>query len=111
VNTLFAIVLAALFGVLGVAKLAAVPAMRTAAHHLGFSVGQYRAIGALELAGAAGVALGPAVPAIGIAAGLGITLLMVSAAVAHVAHRDGPGRVAVALCVAGVAATYMLIIG
>ncbi|MCW6004364.1 DoxX family protein [Micromonospora sp. CPCC 205371] len=107
-NTALATVLIALFGVLGVAKLAAVPAMRMAAHHLGFSVAHYRTIGALEVAGATGVAAGLAVPPIAIAAGCGLTLLMLGAAVAHVAHRDGPARVVPALSVAGVAAAYAL---
>jgi hypothetical protein len=108
VNTLLATVLITLFGVLGVAKLAAVPAMRSAAHHLGFSVAQYRVIGAFELAGVAGVALGLLVTPIGVAAGIGLTLLMLGAAGAHLARRDTPPRVLLPLLVASVAVTYLL---
>ncbi len=106
-SLLLATILIALFGVLGVAKLAAVPAMRAAAHHLGFSIAQYRVIGALELAGVAGIALGLATPPIGVAAACGLTLLMLGAAGAHVAHRDGPTRVALPLAVAGIAVAYL----
>ena len=52
-----AVVLAVVFGVAGIAKISGAPVMRTAARHLGFSVDQYRVIGALELAGAVGLAL------------------------------------------------------
>jgi len=43
------------FGVLGTAKLAAVPAMRSKAEHVGFTVAAYRRIGALELLAAVGL--------------------------------------------------------
>lgn len=107
-NTVLTIALVAVFGVLGVAKLAAVPAMRAAARHLGFSVAAYRAIGALELAAAAGVALGPAASPIGIAAGIGLTLLMLGAAAAHLARRDHPARIALPLLVGATAFAYLL---
>lgn len=51
-TTALGIVLAVLFAVLGIAKLASVPAMRAAATHLGYTTDQYRVIGALEIAGA-----------------------------------------------------------
>jgi hypothetical protein len=107
VAVLFGTILIAVFTVLGVAKLAAVPPMRQAAEHLGLSVVQYRAIGALELAGSAGVALGLITAPIGIAAAIGLGLLMLGAAGAHAAHRDGIGRMAVPLVTAGVAVAYV----
>ena len=48
--------LAVFFTGLGTAKMRAVPAMRDRAAHLGMSTTAYRGIGALEVAGAAGVA-------------------------------------------------------
>ena len=51
-TVVLAIVLAVVLGAFGIAKIGGIPAMRKAARHLGFSVGQYRVIGALELAGA-----------------------------------------------------------
>ena len=96
-TTVLAVVLAVVFGVTGIAKLAAVPVMRTAAHHLGFRVGQYRIIGALELAGAIGLLVGLAVPALGVAAAIGLGLLLIGAAAAHVRNHDPASRVAVPL--------------
>ncbi|MEJ3749606.1 DoxX family protein [Actinomycetes bacterium KLBMP 9797] len=110
-NILLGTILIVLFGVLGVAKLAALPAMRAAAHHLGFSVARYRVIGALELAGVAGVAIGFAAPPIGIAAGIGLILLMLGAAGAHLGHRDPLQRIVLPLLVAGVAVGYLLTLG
>ena len=72
----------------GTAKLAAVPDMRSRADHLGFSVNGFRAIGALELAGAAGLAVGLAWSPIGIAAGVCLVAMMVGAVVRHVRAGD-----------------------
>jgi DoxX-like family len=57
-TTALGIVLAVVFALLGIAKLASVPAMRGAAAHLGYTTDQYRAIGALETAGALGIVIG-----------------------------------------------------
>jgi hypothetical protein len=103
---LLAIVLAVVFGVLGIAKLVGAPPMRTAARHLGFSVGRYRLIGALELAGAVGLLAGLVVPALGIAAAVGLGLLLIGAGTAHVLHRDGAPRVALPLVLVAVVAAY-----
>lgn len=105
---LLAAILIALFGALGIAKLAAVPAMRTAAEHLRFSVTQYRVLGALEIAGAAGIAIGVSLPLIGVTAAVGLVLLMLGAAGAHLTRSDGPARIAVPLLVAGIALAYLL---
>ena len=43
---------------LGAAKILAVPPMRAAAAHVGFSVAAYRRIGVLEVAGAVGLLVG-----------------------------------------------------
>ncbi|MGW5421212.1 DoxX family protein [Streptomyces sp. NPDC003943] len=51
---------------LGAAKIAPVPFMRRAAAHLGMSPGLYRLAGALEVAGAVGLVLGPAFASIGV---------------------------------------------
>ena len=101
-----AVVLAAVFGVAGIAKMGGAPAMRTAARHLGFSVGQYRVIGALELAGAIGLLVGPVVPVIGVAAAIGLGLLLIGAGTAHLAHRDAASRVTVPLVLVAVVAAY-----
>ncbi|MFJ3623326.1 DoxX family protein [Streptomyces iakyrus] len=57
-TTVLAVTLSLVFLPLGLAKLAAVPSMRQAAAHLGMSVRLYRVVGALEVAGVAGLLLG-----------------------------------------------------
>lgn len=105
-TALLAIVLIVLFAALGAAKLTAVPPMRAAAAHLGFTTAQYRGLGALEVAGAAGVAVGFVAAPLGVAAATGLVLLMLGAAGAHVRNHDPAGRVLVPLVVAGLAAAY-----
>jgi hypothetical protein len=94
VSTVLAGVLAAQFLSLGAAKLAAIAPMRTRAEHLGYTVAAYRDIGALELAAAAGVLIGLTRPAIGVAAGTGLTLLMAGAAATHARNGDGAPEIA-----------------
>jgi len=101
-----AVVLAVVFGVAGIAKIAAAPPMRTAARHLGFTVEQYRLIGVLELAGAVGLLVGLAVPAVGVAAAIGLGLLLIGAGAAHVVRRDAASRVAVPLALVAAVAAY-----
>ena len=103
-TTVLAVVLAVVFGVTGVAKIVAAPPMRTAARHLGFTVGQYRIIGVLELAGALGLVVGLAVPGLGVAAAVGLGLLLIGAAAAHVRNHDPASRVAVPLVLVAVVA-------
>lgn len=100
-----AVVLSLVFLPLGLAKIAAVAFMRQAAAHLGMSPGLYRVIGTLEVAGAVGLLLGPVSVPIGVAAAIGLALLMAAAAVVHLRHGDPPARSipAAALAVAAVA--------
>lgn len=87
----FVVLVGILFAGTGVAKLAGVPVMRGLAEHLGFSYGSYRAIGALELAGTAGVCAGvihPPLDVLSVVAATGLTLLMVGAVVAHRRVKD-----------------------
>jgi DoxX-like family len=105
-TTVLAVVLAVVFGVAGLAKVAGAPVMRKAARHLGFSVGKYRVVGALEVAGAVGLLVGLVVPVIGVAAAIGLGLLLIGAGSAHLVHRDGAPRVAVPLVLAAVVAAY-----
>ncbi len=104
---ILAVTTAALFAVLGVAKLLAVPAMRALAAHVGLSVDAYRGIGALELAGAIGLLVGVAVPALQVASGAGLLLLLVGAVAAHRRVGDGLKEAAPALVLAGVVAVVI----
>jgi hypothetical protein len=110
VTTVVTFLLAVVFGVFAAAKLAAVPFMRSAAAHLGFTVGQYRVIGLLELAGAAGLVVGRFWVPIGLAAGIGLVLLMAGAAAAHAVRRDPPPRIAVPVILGALTAAYVAVV-
>ncbi|NYI44478.1 hypothetical protein BJ993_001558 [Nocardioides aromaticivorans] len=101
--------LAVPFTAIGAAKLAAVPSMRARAAHVGLGVDAYRAIGALELAGAAGLVAGAAVPLLRILAALGLLLLLVGAVVAHLRVKDGPKEMAPALVLGALAAALLVL--
>ena len=107
-TTVLGMVLAILFALLGIAKLASAPAMRAAAAHLGYTTDQYRAIGALETTGALGIVIGSKVAGIGVAAAGGLVLLMLGAAWAHVKNHDAAARVVVPIAIAAFAAAYLV---
>ena len=87
-TTVLAVALSLVFLPLGLAKLAAAPVMRRAAAHLGMSVRLYRVIGALEVAGVAGLLAGLTWAPLGVAAAAGLALLMAGAAAVHLRHGD-----------------------
>ncbi|MFC3891144.1 DoxX family protein [Lentzea rhizosphaerae] len=111
VLTVFAVLLAVLFVVLGVSKLLALPRMRELATHAGFSVAAYRGIGALEVAGAAGLLIGLTVPLLGASAGVGLLLLLAGAVVTHVRNGDGVRELAPAVVCAVLVAGYLAALG
>jgi hypothetical protein len=95
-----AVVVAVVFGVLGFAKILAVPRMRGLAAKAGFSTTVYRGIGVLEVAGAAGVAFSPVVPLIGVFAAAGLLSLLAGALTVHMRNRDGvPELMPAVVCV------------
>ena len=83
-------VLVVAFAAAGAAKLAAVPAMRARAAHVGFSVAAYRRIGILEILGVLGLLAGALVPVIGAVAAVGLLLLLGGAVLTHLRGGDGP---------------------
>jgi hypothetical protein len=105
-TTMLAIVLSLVFLPLGLAKIAAVPFMRRAAAHLGMSTAHYRVVGALEVAGVAGLLLGLTWTPLGVAAATGLALLMAAAAVVHLRHGDPPVRAVPAAVMALISLTY-----
>ena len=98
------------FAAAGTAKLAAVPAMRTRAAHVGFSVSAYRRIGALEVLAVLGLLVGAFVPLIGALAAAGLLLLLGGAVVAHVRNRDGVREIAPAVILGAVALAFLLLV-
>lgn len=97
------------FAVLGSAKLAAVPAMRAKAAHVGFSVTAYRRIGLLEVLGVIGLLIGAFVPVIGALAAAGLLMLLGGAVVAHLRNGDGLREMAPALVLGLVTLTFLLL--
>src|SRR6478735_2532955 len=89
-TTILAGVLVVAFAAAGLAKIAAVPAMRARAAHVGMSVTAYRGIGILEILAVLGLLVGALVPGIGALAAMGLLLLLGGAVVAHLRSGDGP---------------------
>jgi hypothetical protein len=89
-TTVLAGVLIVAFTAAGAAKLAAVPAMRARAAHVGFSVAAYRRIGTLEILGVLGLLAGALVPMIGALAAAGLLLLLGGAVLTHLRSGDSP---------------------
>ena len=75
-TTILAGLLVVAFAATGSAKLAAVPAMRAKAEHVGFTVAAYRRIGFLEVLGVLGLIVGAFVPVIGALAAAGLLILL-----------------------------------
>ena len=108
-TTVLAGVLIVAFGLLGSAKLAAVPAMRGRAEHVGYSVDAYRGIGVLELLAALGILVGAVVPVIGVVAATGLVLLLGGAVVTHLRNGDGFRELAPALVLGTVAVALVVL--
>ena len=108
-TSILAGVLVVAFAAAGAAKLAAVPAMRARAAHVGFSVAAYRRIGLLEILGVLGLLVGALLPVIGVLAAAGLLLLLGGAMIAHLRSGDGPRELAPAL-VLGLATLAFLIL-
>jgi hypothetical protein len=102
-----AVLVTLIFVLLGAAKILALPRMRELATEAGFSVDAYRRIGVLELAGAIGVAVGTAVPPLGVLAAAGLLALLAGAIATHLRHRDGIREIAPALVCALLVAGYL----
>ncbi len=98
------VLLAVAFVAAGLPKIAGVKQMRENAEHLGFSVNSYRVIGALEVAGSAGLSVGLAVAPLGAAAAIGLTLLMIGAVIFHIRAKDAAAHLLPALVLALLAA-------
>jgi hypothetical protein len=105
-----ALVLVVFFAGLGTAKMLAVPPIRQMAVHVGFSTAAYRRIGALEVAGAAGILVGLAQPRIGALAGAGLLLLLAGALISHRRAGEGLRDATPALLAGLVVAAYLAVL-
>jgi hypothetical protein len=95
--------LAALFAFASLIKLFGVRQSLEIRDHLGIKPAQWRVIGLLELAGVAGVLAGLAWAPIGVAAAIGLALLVLGALVFHVRASDSATDTAPSLIGLGLA--------
>ena len=109
-TSILAGVLVAAFAAAGSAKLAAVPAMRTRAKHVGFSVSAYRRIGFLEVLAVLGLLVGAFVPVIGAMAAGGLLILLGGAVVVHLRNGDGVREIAPAAVLGLVALIFLMLV-
>lgn len=108
-NTALAGIVIVFFGVQGIARLTASPEdQRAAAYHFGVSLSEYRKVSGLMILGGLGLAAGLAVPPLGVAAAVGLVLLMVLVAGLRLLCQDGALRVALPLVVAALTAGTMM---
>jgi len=98
------------FTALGSAKLAAVPAMRARAEHVGYSVSAYRRIGLLEVLAVVGLLVGAFVPVISALAAAGLLVLLGGAVVVHVRNGDGVREILPAVVLGVVTLSLLLLL-
>ncbi len=91
------IALVGCFTMLGLAKVVGAAGMPARAAHVGFDSAAYKRIGALELLAVLGLLLGLVLPWIGLAAAVGLLLLMTGACITHLRKGDGPREIAPAV--------------
>jgi hypothetical protein len=97
------VLLAALFSFSSLIKLFGVRQSLAIRDHLGVEPVQWRLIGLLELAGVAGVLVGLVWPPIGVAAAIGLALLVLGAIVFHGRAHDSAADTAPAVIGLGLA--------
>ena len=88
VTLILSILLALVFAAAGVQKILKRPAMVANAEHLGYAVGSIQVIGGLEVAAGAGLIIGLFWTPLGIAAAVGLVLLMIGAVISHARVKD-----------------------
>ncbi|MEU4040200.1 DoxX family protein [Streptomyces collinus] len=99
-----------IFALLGGAKILALEPMRELAVHAGFTTAAYRVIGASELAGAVGIALGLLVSWCGALAGVGLVVLLTGAAITHLRNGDGVPKLVPAVVCAALVGGYLVLL-
>ncbi|MEU6352996.1 DoxX family protein [Streptomyces sp. NPDC047072] len=107
-DTILTCLLALWFTLLSAGKLLGTAQMAERAAHLGFTVGGYRVIGALELAGVLGLFAGWSVTGLGIVAAAGFLLLLAGAVLAHLRAGDRLPAAAPAILSAVLVVAYLI---
>ncbi len=91
----------------GVGKVTGQPAMRASAQHFEIQWERYRFLGVVEIAAAVGVVAGLWLNGLGLAAGVGVTALMVGAVLYHVRFGETAKRTVPALVALAASAAYV----
>jgi hypothetical protein len=104
------IALVGCFTLLGLAKMAGTAGMLARAAHVGLNSAAYKRIGALELLAAIGLLLGLVEAWIGLAAAVGLVLLMAGACVTHLRNGDGPREIAPAVVMTAALGSYLALV-
>lgn len=104
------IALVGCFTMLGLAKVVGTAGMLARAAHVGLNSAAYKRIGALELLAALGLSLGLVEARIGLAAAVGLVLLMAGACVTHLRNGDGPREIAPAVVMTAVLVSYLVLV-
>ncbi|MFE4228814.1 DoxX family protein [Arthrobacter sp. NPDC056886] len=104
------IALVGCFTMLGLAKVLGAAGMPARAAHVGFTSASFRRIGALELLAVLGLLLGLVLPWIGLAAAVGLLLLMTGACITHLRKGDGPREIAPAVAMMAGLVGYLVLV-
>ncbi|MEU4560101.1 DoxX family protein [Actinoplanes sp. NPDC023936] len=107
-NLTFAVLAMGAFGVAGTSKVTGAPDTRETADHLGFSPGEFRFIGLIELIGVLGVTAGLFITGIGVASAITLLLLMAGAVASHLICGDGLRGVLLPTLAATVLTGYLI---
>lgn len=102
------IALVGCFTMLGLAKVVGAAGMLARAAHVGLNTAAYRRIGALELLAALGLLLGLVEAWVGLAAAVGLVLLMTGACVIHLRNGESPREIAPAVVMTAVLVSYLI---
>jgi uncharacterized membrane protein YkgB len=108
-TVIFGALVSMLFMSAGLLKLTNQPQAREGRAKFGISEAGYKRIGALEVLGVAGVLLGLAVPALGVAAGIGLAIVAFGALRFHLRVQDPPAAIAGAVVAGTTAVAYVLL--
>ena len=91
----------------GVGKVTGQPAIRESAQHFAIQWEDYQILGVVEIAAALGVVTGLWLNGLGLAAGVGATVLMVGAVLFHLRFGDSAKRTVPALAALAASAAYV----
>jgi uncharacterized membrane protein YphA (DoxX/SURF4 family) len=108
VTIILVVLLALTFAMAGAQKAAGAKSATDQADHFGIAHGRYKIIGALELVAVIGLLAGLAVWPLGVAAGVGLVLLMVGAVIVHIRTGDKVAHFAPAIVLGALAAAEVV---